>query len=263
MKGGAIGVLAVVVLLWGLAVNVSAAKYSGGTGEPNDPYRIATANDLNDIGNHVEDFNKCFILMNDVNMSVYTYSTALIAPDINNNIDDFQGTKFAGVFDGNNHKITGFTIDDDGIGNDYLGLFGYNSGEIMNLGLEQCYVSGQFNVGGMVGYNTGDVSKCYYIGTVAGTYMFVGGLVGQQGGGSLSNCHSDVSVTGYGSVGGLVGMNRHNARIPILMALSSEQLNMSVILVVWWGQVGEACPTAIRRHLSTVMVIMQEDWWDG
>jgi hypothetical protein len=28
------------------------AKYSGGTGTPDDPYQIATAEDLNDIGNH-------------------------------------------------------------------------------------------------------------------------------------------------------------------------------------------------------------------
>ncbi len=196
-----------------LAANVSEARYSGGTGESNDPYRIATPNDLNDIGNHPEDFNDCFILVNDINMAGFTYTTALIAPDINNNIDDFQGTKFTGIFDGNDHKITVLTIDDAGIGNDYLGLFGCNSGEINNLGLEQCYVSGQLNIGGMVGYNSGDVSKCYSIGTVAGTYVFVGGLVGQHERGSLSNCHSNVSVTGYRIVGGLVGMNRHNGSI--------------------------------------------------
>jgi len=44
-------------------------KYSGGTGEPNDPYRIATAADLNDIGNHEQDWNKHFVLINDVNLT--------------------------------------------------------------------------------------------------------------------------------------------------------------------------------------------------
>ena len=34
-----------------LCVSIAAqAKYSGGTGEPNDPYLIATAEDMNAIG---------------------------------------------------------------------------------------------------------------------------------------------------------------------------------------------------------------------
>ena len=39
------------------------ARYSGGTGEPNDPYRIATPQDLNDIGRYEEDWDKHFILV--------------------------------------------------------------------------------------------------------------------------------------------------------------------------------------------------------
>ena len=50
---------------------VCLARYSGGTGEPNDPYRIGTAADLNDIDNHVEDYNKCFVLVDDINLAVY------------------------------------------------------------------------------------------------------------------------------------------------------------------------------------------------
>jgi len=46
-------ILIIMVLCTGTPVN---AKYSGGTGEPNDPYRIATAEDLNDIGNYEEDW---------------------------------------------------------------------------------------------------------------------------------------------------------------------------------------------------------------
>jgi hypothetical protein len=48
------------------AGQAEAGIYSGGTGEPNNPYRIATAQDLNDIGNHVEDFNKCFVVTADI-----------------------------------------------------------------------------------------------------------------------------------------------------------------------------------------------------
>lgn len=68
MKSEPILTLAVVVLLVGLSGGVCAGTYSGGTGEPNSPYRIETAEDLNDIGNHVEDFNKCFVMVNDINL---------------------------------------------------------------------------------------------------------------------------------------------------------------------------------------------------
>ena len=41
------------------------AKYSGGTGEPNDPYQIATAEDLMLLGDSPEDYDKHFILTTD------------------------------------------------------------------------------------------------------------------------------------------------------------------------------------------------------
>jgi len=43
-------------------VSVASAKYSGGTGEPNDPYQIATAVDLIALGEEPNDYDKHFIL---------------------------------------------------------------------------------------------------------------------------------------------------------------------------------------------------------
>ncbi len=48
------------------------AKYSGGTGEPNDPYLIATAFDMNQIGAEPNDWSSHFSLVNDVNLAEYT-----------------------------------------------------------------------------------------------------------------------------------------------------------------------------------------------
>ena len=39
------------------------AQYGGGTGEPNDPYLIFTAEQMNEIGLHDEDWDKHFNLM--------------------------------------------------------------------------------------------------------------------------------------------------------------------------------------------------------
>ena len=200
----------VVLMVVGTAFHAfpAQAQYGGGSGTPSDPYLIYTATQMNAIGADSNDWDKHFKLMADVNLAGQTYSTAVIAPGANP-FWGFQGTAFTGVFDGNGCKITGLMIDDGSAGNDYLGLFGYiDNGEVRNLGLEGCSVSGDDYVGGLAGINHGRVSNCYSTGYVSG-YAYVGGLVGlNRSYGSLSNCHSTGDVDGDWGVGGLVGLNR-------------------------------------------------------
>ena len=78
------------------------AKYSGGTGEPNDPYQIATAEDLMLLGESTEDYDKHFILTADIDLNPNlprrkVFDRAVIAPDINDVKDGFQGTLFTGI----------------------------------------------------------------------------------------------------------------------------------------------------------------------
>ena len=113
------------------------AKYGGGKGEPNDPYQIADANDLLELGTTTDDYDKHFILIADVNMVGYTFTTAVIAADTDNTNDDFDGIPFTGVFDGTGHRILNLTIDSAG-DNYFLGLIGFVHGEkaqVKNLGL--------------------------------------------------------------------------------------------------------------------------------
>ena len=85
-----------------LAAGIVSARYSGGDGSPQDPYRIATPNDLNDIGNHIEDFNKHFVMVNDINLAAYAGTQFnIIGPNI--------AERFMGVFDGNSYTISNFT----------------------------------------------------------------------------------------------------------------------------------------------------------
>jgi hypothetical protein len=44
------------------------AKYSGGTGDPNDPYQIGTAMDLIALGNEPTDYDRHFILTADIDL---------------------------------------------------------------------------------------------------------------------------------------------------------------------------------------------------
>jgi hypothetical protein len=189
------------------------AQYSGGTGEPNDPYQIATAADLIALGETPEDYDKHFILTADIDLDPNlpgrkVFDRAVIAPDINDIESGFQGIPFTGVFDGNDHTISHLTIQ----GQDYLGLFGrlglWNAPacQVKNLGLEAVEVSGTgIDVGCLVGSNGGSISASYSSGSVKGGWE-VGGLVGWNGG-TITMSHSIASVNGYEIVGGLVSQN--------------------------------------------------------
>jgi hypothetical protein len=198
----------------GLLVTIvagGAAQYSGGTGEPNDPYQIATAADLLALGAEPNDYGRYFLLTADIDLDPNlpggrVFGRAVIAPDIDP-CDEYsyhQGPAFTGVFDGGGHVITRLTI--RGIG--YLGLFGRLSGgaEVRDLGIVDVNVSGSAaNIGGLVGYNTAAVNQCYSTGTVTGKSS-IGGLVGFNRT-VVTNCSADCNVVGSDNVGGLVGNN--------------------------------------------------------
>src|SRR4030066_156430 len=82
------------------------AKYSGGRGVSNDPYQIATAEDLMLLGESPEDYDKHFILTADIDLDPNlpgrkVFDKAVIAPDTNDANWSFDGTPFTGVFAGN------------------------------------------------------------------------------------------------------------------------------------------------------------------
>ncbi len=209
------------------------AKYGGGTGQPNDPYLIYTAEQMNEIGlsGNWDDWDKCFKLMADIDLSGFTgTSFNIIGTDRNN--------PFTGVFDGNGHTISNLTY--TSTNKNCIGLFGYvtdSNAKITNLGLinpivdagtgfsvgslvgwmfagtisgcivEGGSVSGRFGVGGLVGHKWhGLILNCYSTGSVSGTGSQVGGLVGFNGG-NIENCCSVCTVEGATQVGGLVGRN--------------------------------------------------------
>jgi hypothetical protein len=188
------------------------ARYSGGTGEPNDPYQIATAADLIALGEDPNGYGKHFILTADIDLDPNlpgrrVFDRAVIAPDVNDTAYGYQGPAFTGFFDGNRHVIRNLRIQ----GGECLGLFGYadRGAKISNLGLEAVDVNGTGDcAGGLVGENYGSITTCYSTATVNGCRL-VGGLVGYNSG-SITNCHSSGAVSGTGmwaSVGGLVGAN--------------------------------------------------------
>ena len=184
-------------------------KYGGGTGEPNDPYLIYTAEYLNELGAERNDYNKHFKLMADIDFSGYLYERAVIAPDMNDSGLQHEGIPFTGVLDGNGHVISNLTIE----GHSLLGLFGYLDGDaiVSNLSIEAADVNGISDfVGSLAGFNYGNVIGCCCTGDVSGNDD-VGGLVGSNTiGGNITNCYSTVTVNGNEKVGGLVGYTKGN-----------------------------------------------------
>ena len=222
------------------------AQYSGGTGEADDPYQIATAADLIALGETPDDYNKHFILTADIDLDPNlpgrkVFDGAVIAPDTNDVASGFQNIAFTGVFDGTGHTIANLTI----TGGSYLGLFGRadSGAEVKNLGVIEVTIAGSGRCIGALAGCTGraDIITSYSTGAVGGSSS-VGGLVGESsnamtgprnpggvrgmsrvrglaGAGAIgsqtqwsysaqiSESYSTARVNGEGSVGGLVGWN--------------------------------------------------------
>ena len=71
LRSNSITVLFTCLVICFLAA-LAQAKYSGiGNGEPDNPYRIADANDMNEIGTHTEDLGAYFICVNDINLAEF------------------------------------------------------------------------------------------------------------------------------------------------------------------------------------------------
>jgi len=191
------------------------AQYGGGSGAAHDPYLIYTAEQMNAIGLHEEDWDKHFKLMADIDLSNYDGkrgrpSFNIIGSDTGKPYWQFNGTPFTGVFDGNGHTISHLTI----MGEGYHGLFGKleSEAEVKDLGVIDVDITGSYNyVGGLVGGNYGRVRRCYSTGVVNGNRR-VGGLIGLNRGG-VSHCYSTATVGGEQAVGGLVGDNNTDGEV--------------------------------------------------
>ncbi len=231
-------------LLLGLLVGAAQAKYGGGTGTPEDPYLVYTAEQMNTIGLHQDDWDKHFRLMADIDLSAYQrdafnrigfYDPAPSAPPVL--------LPFSGVFDGNHHTISNFSYVVDAReplphrswrGDEHVGLFGYVSGpqaQIRNLGLIDPNIHPATTcterveiVGALVGrLHQGTIEDCYVEGGFIAADRHVGGLVGVSAG-HILHCHTTCTVrwaegrplrtiedpilgdTGY-TFGGLAGSN--------------------------------------------------------
>ncbi len=205
-------VVLVVTLTLRLAAAAEAVEFAGGTGEPNDPYQIATAEQLIAIGSDPNLLDKHFVLVADIDLDpnlpgrkVFDKAVIGSATLTVSRVSHFVGTPFTGVFDGRGHTVSNLMIN----GENCVGFCGLleRGGEVRDMALVNLNIAGSAEVGGLVGCNLGGrVIRSRSGGMVRGN-VHVAGLAGYNDG-LLTCCHSTGAVTGGFDVGGLAGFNR-------------------------------------------------------
>jgi len=177
-----------------------------GGGTQSDPYRISTAEQLNQIGLFPCEWDKYFVLVNDIDLEGYK--------DMQFNMIGACRPSFMGVFDGDGHTIRNFSWRCE-LGRENVGLFSTVDGQVKNLGIENVNISTPYGYsGGLAGRNDhGIITNCHVTGRLV--VWGGGGLVGQNWG-RIDSCYAAVEIVGLLGgipVGGLVGLHLDNGRI--------------------------------------------------
>jgi hypothetical protein len=183
---------------------VFGGTYSGGGGTIGDPYRIANAMDLCEIGVTSADFDSYFVLVNDINMVGITtfvpigyYATTSLT----------SGVPFTGYFDGQGFAISKLTITSNKPGIGVFGLVDSSDAVIKNVTVINpvfTTTSSSGRIGGLAGFcDANTISNCHIINpAITSGGQEAGGLIGTPW--SRPVKISDCSVQG----GTILGKNR-------------------------------------------------------
>jgi hypothetical protein len=222
MKRKFLALLLVLVMITSISVvgyagdqfTATTSGFEGGSGTAEDPWQIATAEQLNNVRNYlgVDNSNKHFILVADIDLTNYNSDPYGWNP-IGWWVDSNTVNAFTGSFNGNGHSIRGLYINRT---QSDIGLFGITDGAVIkNVALEDVNVSGEKWVGGLVGTAIEtEITGCSVTGAVTATRYSVGGLVGYLYNSLVSESSSVATVVSQSmsenypedeGTGGLVG----------------------------------------------------------
>jgi len=200
-----------------------------GNGTANDPYIITQGAMLRGLAQSVNAGTSYagvyFQLEDDINLDnhpwtpigggqgTYSYGDYCLP-----NAGNYQ---FAGYFNGNNHTISNLYINSITAGSGCTGVFGYLTGGIRNLTIDEGSInatsSAVFAVGGIAGYVTGCISNCHNINVDVtasnANSRYVGGIAGTVVNTSSSTpytslvdyCSNSGDINAPGRTGGIIG----------------------------------------------------------
>ncbi len=192
----------------------TASSFAGGTGTSDDPYLIASAEQLAYLAEQVNSGTTTF-------EGEYIKLTDNIV--LNNSIGSSSkkwtpiggANPFKGTFDGTGYTVKGVYINNS---DSYQGLFGSSGGTIKNVNVTGSITGGE-DVGGVCGSNGeyvgsdsyyGNIENCSFSGTVRGSED-VGGICGFNFAyvtdySTVVNCRNEGAVSSSGDyVGGICG----------------------------------------------------------
>lgn len=233
-------------------IQIKAQSYSGGKGTKEDPFQIATVEDLNSLSKATDegdDYGKGMYF-------IQTQDIHFVRNEDEGNFEPIGGVagtddkgnyimkKFEGTYDGQNHFISDLCIIKP---ENVIALFAYvgKSATISNLHLKNCSVQANGIVGMFAGINNGKITNCStdnkckllsggsYLGgivsnnskgtiencsnaaqvwAVMGGQLIVGGIVGDNDG-VVKKCSNTGNITGPAYVGGIAGITRDGSNV--------------------------------------------------
>jgi hypothetical protein len=184
----------------------TATAPAAGDGTSENPYQIASLENLYWISQYSTEWSKYYIQTADIDASATSgWSGGGWTP-----IGSGATPYFSGSYNGQGHTISGLYILRSV---QFQGLFGKTSGAtIQNLGVTAVFVQAPSYIGGLIGAcNFSTVSNCYSSGQTRAdgshTNTKLGGLIGiVEGSSTVSNCYSTANVqTSNKENGGFAG----------------------------------------------------------
>lgn len=129
-----------------------------------------------------------------------------------------DGVEYAGIFNGQNHTISGLYKKNLSKVTQVVGLFGKikNPAKVCNIGVIDSYFDvssgiGTYN-GVICGVNNGTIDTCYSKGCMSATSQICGGVSGFNNG-TISNSYSVSAINGGKKRGGICGNNKNDKNV--------------------------------------------------
>lgn len=205
----------------------TATSFEAGTGTRDNPYQIKWGSQLAFLAKNVAEgetyAGKYFVVTADIQLNVTdsagndwtTWTAATNGLNEWKSIGTYESADsnkpFAGIFNGEGHTIRGIWSCNRGTN----GLFGYNTGTISDINVEDSYIEGSgYGVGAVSGKNEGTIYGCGSNASVVSIWAdennieagSAGGIAGTNTG-TVNHAVNRGKVNGVGVTGGVVGTN--------------------------------------------------------
>lgn len=192
----------------GIWADYAASGFAGGAGTADNPYQIATAEQLAYLAVRANEgtlysLGFYYILTDNIDLSAHQWVPIGRGTSTNSKY-------FNGCFNGNGKTITGLYVDESA--DRYLaGFFGLLTGQVWDLTIEDAYVkTAGINasagiLAGRISNGTTMVTNCHVSGTVESDVL-AGGLAGYASYTEFYECSANAKVSATGNnIGGFIG----------------------------------------------------------